>query len=140
MVIVKVEEAKREEPKKPEQKKVEDKPSGEEKAIRTAITAWAEAWSDKNAKEYLSYYAKDFQVPDRRPRSEWEKERTDRVTKPGAIKVSLTDIRIDVNGDEAVVKFRQNYDSASFKSSSGKTLEMVRRGSRWQIQQERIGR
>ena len=42
-------------------------------------------------------------------------------------------------GERATVRFKQNYQSASFKSASGKTLEMVLRNGRWQIQQERIG-
>ncbi|MDP5239784.1 tetratricopeptide repeat protein [Uliginosibacterium sp. 31-16] len=112
----------------------------DKKAIRTAIQAWAAAWSNKNAKEYLSYYAKDFQVPDKKARKAWEEERTQRVTKPGEIKVSLSDIDIAVKGSEATVRFKQHYDSSTFNSASGKTLAMVQRNGRWQIQQERIGR
>jgi tetratricopeptide (TPR) repeat protein len=110
------------------------------KAVRAAVQAWAAAWSNKSAKEYLSYYAKDFQVPDKKPRKAWEEERTQRVTKPGDIKVSLSEIEITIKGDEASVRFKQHYDSATFNSASGKTLVMTQRNGRWQIQQERIGR
>lgn len=112
----------------------------ETKAVRSAVLAWASAWSGKDIKTYLGAYARDFDVPEGKSRTAWEKERTERVGKPGSIKVSLSDIDIDVNGDKATVRFRQNYASASFSSSSGKTLIMVLRGGRWQIQQERIGR
>ncbi|MBS1209597.1 MAG: hypothetical protein H6R19_1995 [Proteobacteria bacterium] len=110
------------------------------KAVRSAVQAWATAWSNKNAKEYLSYYAKDFQVPDKKSRKAWEEERTQRVTKPGNIKVSLSDIDISVKGNDATVRFKQHYDSTTFSSASGKTLVMTYRSGRWQIQQERIGR
>lgn len=109
-------------------------------AIRTAVQNWASAWSSKNAREYLSFYAKDFQVPDKKSRKSWEEERTQRVTKPGDIKVSLSEMDIRVDGDRATVRFKQHYDSATFNSASGKTLELGLRNGRWQILQERIGR
>ncbi|MBK9219019.1 MAG: tetratricopeptide repeat protein [Uliginosibacterium sp.] len=115
-------------------------PKDETKAIRSAVLAWASAWSGKEIKNYLGAYAKDFDVPEGKSRSAWEKERTDRVGKPGSIKVSLSDIDINVVGEKATVRFKQNYSSSSFSSSSGKTLIMVQRNGRWQIQQERIGR
>jgi len=109
-------------------------------AVRSAVLAWASAWSNKNAREYLSYYAKDFQVPDRKSRKDWEEERTQRVTKPGNIKVSVAELEIHVNGDHATARFKQHYDSANFNSASGKTLELTQRNGHWQIVQERIGR
>lgn len=108
--------------------------------VRSAVQGWAEAWSKKNTREYLAFYAKDFNVPDGKSRANWEKEREERIEKPGAIKVSLSEIDIKLNGDKATARFKQNYQSASFKSASGKTLELVLRNGRWQIQQERIGR
>lgn len=112
----------------------------ESKAVRSAVQNWASAWSNKEVKAYLGAYSKDFDVPDGKSRNAWEKERTERVGKPGSIKVSLSDIEISVKGDKATVHFKQNYVSSSFTSSSGKTLIMVQRNGRWQIQQERIGR
>ncbi|PLK48826.1 tetratricopeptide repeat protein [Uliginosibacterium sp. TH139] len=112
----------------------------DQRAVRSTVLSWAEAWSKKNTKEYLGYYARDFDVPDGKTRSAWEAERIDRVGKPGAIKVTLSELDIKLNGDRAIVRFKQNYQSASFKSASGKTLEMILRNGRWQIQQERIGR
>lgn len=112
----------------------------ETKAVRNAVHAWASAWSNKEVRAYLNAYAKNFDVPDGKSRSAWEKERADRIDKPGQIKVSLEDLDIRIKGDKAIVKFRQNYSSSSFNSSSGKTLIMEQHNGRWQIQQERIGR
>ncbi|GAB2883071.1 hypothetical protein GCM10027046_09390 [Uliginosibacterium flavum] len=124
----------------PEPVKTAASPDEDKKAVRSAVQAWAAAWSNKNAKEYLSFYARDFQVPDKKARKAWEEERTLRVTKPGDIKVSLSNIEITIKGDEASVRFKQHYDSTTFNSASGKTLAMVQRNGRWQIQQERVGR
>jgi hypothetical protein len=46
---------------------------------------------------------------------------------------------VKIDGDDATVRFRQSYDSANLKSSSGKTLVLKRIKGHWQIQQERIG-
>ncbi|MEN3111652.1 tetratricopeptide repeat protein [Uliginosibacterium paludis] len=110
------------------------------KAVVTAVNAWADAWSAKNVKAYLGFYARDFAVPGKKGRSAWEKERTERIEKPGAIKVSLSEIDVRVNGDKATVRFKQNYQSAGFNSASGKTLELALQNGRWLITQERIGR
>jgi murein L,D-transpeptidase YafK len=99
----------------------------------------ASAWSRKDVKAYLAFYAPDFQTPNGMPRKAWEVERQRRIEKPGKISVSVSDIKVSVNGDRATVKFRQDYKSASLNSSAGKTLVMIRVGDKWLIQQERVG-
>lgn len=109
-------------------------------AVVSALHAWAHAWSEKDARSYLGYYAPDFEVPGNRPRKDWEAERTQRVTKPGSIHVTLTEINVQLDGEKATARFKQHYDSANFKSASGKTLTLVEHKGHWLIQKERIGR
>ncbi len=104
------------------------------------IADWAADWSRKDVKAYLSHYARDFKTPGGSSRSAWETERSQRVGKPGAIQVDCEDIRVSATApDKATVHFRQNYKSAGLKSSSAKTLEVVKHDGRWRIQSERIG-
>jgi hypothetical protein len=42
--------------------------------------------------------------------------------------------------EEAVVTFRQVYQSDTLKANGAKRLVMVRSGGRWLIQQEELGR
>lgn len=108
--------------------------------IARAVDAWASAWSSKDVRTYLGYYAPAFKPPGGMKRAAWEAERRSRVTKPGSIKVSVEGLTVRSEGaDRALVKFRQNYRSASLKSSSGKVLVMVRINGKWLIEQERIG-
>lgn len=108
--------------------------------IAAAVDGWLAAWSGKNVKAYLSHYAADFQIPGGKSRKAWESERASRIDKPGKIEVGRDKLSIRTEGaDKATVRFRQNYRSASFKSSSGKTLVLIKRDGRWQIQQERVG-
>lgn len=109
--------------------------------IAAAIDGWLAAWSDKNVNAYLSYYAADFQLPGGKTRKAWENERTARIDKPGKIDVGRDKLSITAEGpDKATVRFRQHYRSASFNSTTGKTLVLIKRDGRWLIQQERVGR
>lgn len=111
-----------------------------ESEIAGAIDNWLAAWSRKDIKAYLSSYAPDFKVPDGRARKAWETERTQRIAKPGKIEVSRDKLGIKIEGDnKALVNFRQHYRSATFTSSSGKSVVLVRLNGQWLIQQEHVG-
>jgi len=72
-------------------------------------------------------------------RKAWEAERTQRIDKPGKLQVSIDELKVSFDGDKATVKFRQNYVSATLKSSTHKTIVLVKSGSKWLIVQERVG-
>lgn len=113
--------------------------TGAEADVTKTLLGWANAWSHKDVKGYLAYYASDFQPPNGLTRKAWETERTQRIDKPGKLQVKVDDIKITLAGDKATVKFRQSYVSATLKSSAGKTMVFVKNGSKWLISQERIG-
>jgi tetratricopeptide (TPR) repeat protein len=130
------------EPVKAPVKVAETKPAGNATTdITQALQSWATAWSKKDVKAYLSHYAKGFKTPGGASRASWESERASRIDKPGTIDVSVDDVRVSAEGaDQATVRFRQHYRSASIKSSTTKTLAMVRHDGRWLIEQERVGK
>jgi ketosteroid isomerase-like protein len=137
-------EAKPAEPKPvpaPASKPVEPAKSGNlDSEVAATVDGWLAAWSRKDVKSYLAHYAPDFQTPKGQPRKAWENERSQRVGKPGKIEVGRDKLSIKPEGgDKAVARFRQHYKSAGFKSSSGKTLVLIKRNGKWLIQQERVG-
>jgi tetratricopeptide (TPR) repeat protein len=108
--------------------------------VTRAVEGWAAAWSKKNVRGYLGHYARDFRTPSGLSRASWEAERAQRINKPGAIAVAVDAVRVTAEGaDKATARFRQHYKSASLKTSSNKTLVLVRQDGKWLIQQERIG-
>lgn len=108
--------------------------------LTAAVDAWAAAWSRKDVKGYLAHYADDFAVPGKRSRSAWEAERRSRIDKPGTIEVGIEDIRFKAEAPDRIrATFRQSYRSVGLKSTTTKTLTLVRRNGQWLIQQERIG-
>ena len=114
-------------------------PDGIEQDITRLVQAWASAWSRKDVKSYLAFYASNFQTPNGMPRKDWEAERKQRIDKPGKLQVTVDDIKVSISGDTATVRFRQQYTSATLKSSTSKTLILVKSDNKWFIQQERVG-
>jgi Flp pilus assembly protein TadD len=112
----------------------------EQEAVVSAVRAWAEAWSRKDADAYLGFYAKDFRTPKGEPRAAWEKARRERLLAPRSIAVTVTEPRVSQREDgRASVTFRQEYKSDRLSSRSTKTLLMVKaEGGRWLIQQEQV--
>jgi tetratricopeptide (TPR) repeat protein len=120
-------------PEKPAPEKPAPAPAADPSAeVLKTVNAWAEAWSKKNADAYLAHYARDFKTPGKETRAEWEKSRRARITAPKSISVSIAAPKVTMNGaDRAMVSFRQSYKSDVLKSSSQKTLVLVKSDGAW---------
>lgn len=106
--------------------------------VLKTVNAWAAAWSVKNVKKYLSFYAADFKVPDGKSRAAWEATRHERIGKPKSIQVGISGATVNFSdSSHATVKFRQSYRASHLKTSGNKTLLMVKSGGNWLIQEER---
>ena len=103
------------------------------------VADWARAWSSRDAKGYLAFYAPDFELPGGETRASWEKQRTERIERPKSIEVQAQVLSATVSGNEATVKIRQSYKSDTLKSHSTKVLKLEKTGDRWLIKQERVG-
>lgn len=106
--------------------------------VQETIESWANAWSAKNVKKYLSYYAADFKTPDGESRKAWAETRKERINRPKHIEVNVSKINVDFeDNSHATVKFYQSYRASNFKAAGGKTMLMVKSGGNWLIQEER---
>jgi hypothetical protein len=109
--------------------------------VLKTVQAWAAAWSAKDAKRYLSFYASDFKVPGGQNRSEWESFRTKRLSIPKSIHVAIDDAKVDFPGaSHAIVTFRQSLKAGHYRAHDRKTLEMIKSGDRWLILEEHSGK
>ena len=127
-------------PAKPPATKADDVQSQDDtKAVEAAVRKWAEAWSDKNLKVYFSSYGKDFEPPGDSKRSAWENDREARIMGKSKISVRLDGLKITVNGNKAIAKFRQYYKADELAVSSRKTLELTKYGDQWRITRESVG-
>ena len=101
--------------------------SSTKESLVEAIDEWAKAWSNKNVRNYLSSYSKDFSVPGNRSRKNWENLRKDRLSRPKFIKVTLEYQRfVQVEEDVVDVFFRQTYSSNTYRDVTDKVLRMTK--------------
>jgi tetratricopeptide (TPR) repeat protein len=126
----------------PEPKPAVEKPAVKKPAdaeLIEAVNAWAKAWSSKNVDAYLAAYARDFRPPKGESREDWAKGRRQRISAPKNIAVSIDSPKVAIAADgSATITFRQGYRSDIVKSTSTKTLVMVKSDGRWLIQQEKV--
>ncbi|MBI5438703.1 MAG: tetratricopeptide repeat protein [Nitrosomonadales bacterium] len=106
--------------------------------VLKAVNAWAAAWSSKDVKKYLSFYAADFKTPDGEKRAGWEAARQERISNAQSIQVGISNATVSFSdSNHATVKFRQSYQAKHLKTSGNKTLLMVKSGGNWSIFEER---
>ena len=106
--------------------------------VLKTVNAWAAAWSARDVKKYLSFYAGDFRTPGGESRAAWEANRQERISKPKSIHVGISDATVKFSdSNHATVKFRQSYRASHLKTSGNKALLMVKSGGKWLIQEER---
>jgi tetratricopeptide (TPR) repeat protein len=101
------------------------------------VEAWAQAWSEQRAEDYLYFYSQGFRPAKDLSRDDWEELRRLRVAAPDFIKVSVAFLDFETSDpDRALVRFNQSYESDTFSDVVTKTLELVREGGSWKIASE----
>lgn len=107
-------------------------------SLSQALSAWAAAWSAKDLARYKSYYAKSF-APVERSIDQWTTEVQSRLSKPGAIKLDISDVKISPpEADKTTTEFRQTYTREGYRDVVIKRLEWVREDNRWKIKRETV--
>lgn len=106
-------------------------------AIEATVRAWAQAWSRQDVPAYLAFYGRGFTPPRGLDRAAWEAERTRRLQGPSRILVEVSDLRVEVRGDLAQVRFRQRYESDHLKGTYSKVLDLALEDGAWKIVRER---
>ncbi len=109
--------------------------------VLKATHEWAAAWSAKNSKKYLAFYASEFKVPDGLSRSAWEAQRKARIAAPKSIHVEIRDAKVHVADDShASISFRQTYHASHLNIASNKTLHWLKNDGHWLIAEEHSGK
>jgi tetratricopeptide (TPR) repeat protein len=105
------------------------------------VQDWAAAWSSKNSKKYLAFYAKEFKTPDGESRGAWEKHRQERIAAPKSIHVEVKEAKVKIaDANHAIVSFRQFYRASHLHTASSKTLTLIKSNDKWLIVEEHTGK
>lgn len=112
----------------------------EKELVAGRIQQWVAAWEQKNFDQYAAFYGKNFQPTGFADRDAWAKNRKQRLSKTGAIKITLQDINITVNGNQAVAEFMQIYSSPTYSDKVMKqlVLELEQENKQWFIVKETV--
>lgn len=109
---------------------------GNEAALRQAIQQWSQAWSGQNLERYLGMYASDFEPPKGLSRTQWIKQRTQRITSKKSIRHEIQNLTVQINANLATVRFTQIYQDERLRANDRKTMHWVWRQGQWQITRE----
>ena len=102
-------------------------------AAAQRLQDWADAWMSHNADNYLAFYGPEFK-PGKGNRDAWAAERRRLVSRPGAIKVVLSNVVSRAVSDTRVeTSFDQAYSSPTLKDTMHKTLLWERVDGQWKI-------
>jgi len=107
-----------------------------ERALTDFLSSWARAWSSRDVDAYLAHYDREFRPADGRLRNTWEQERRQRIATKGRIEVICDSPEIKIEGDRAILTFRQVYKSDRHNEAGRKTLELTKRDGGWKISRE----
>ncbi len=108
--------------------------------VLKSLADWAAAWSAKDSRKYLAFYAKSFKTPNGENRSAWETHRKEFIAKPKTIRVQVREAKVKIlDKHSASVRFKQIYRSSNLKSATTKikTLLWVNEEGTWKIAEER---
>ena len=108
------------------------------KAIEKILQAWSAAWSAQAVDTYLSFYHKQYKPSNGLSRRGWLQSRRYRLKKPDWIKIALSDFNVEKNtGKQAIVNFKQLYQSNSFSDISFKQIVLLYTNNGWRIFREK---
>lgn len=107
-------------------------------SIETVLNAWSAAWSAQAVDIYLSFYHKQYKPSNGLSHKSWLQSRRYRLKKPSWIKIVLSDLNIEKNtGKQAIVSFKQSYQSNGFHDMSSKQMVLFYTNDGWRIFREK---
>ena len=107
-------------------------------SIEKVLQAWSSAWSAQAVDMYLSFYHNQYRPSNGMSRKGWVQSRRYRLKKPQWIKIGLSDFKIKKQtGTQAVVNFKQLYQSNSFRDVSSKQVVLLNTDDGWRIFREK---
>lgn len=108
-----------------------------ENALTSVLQSWASAWSTKDYDRYISHYAKSFSPSDGLSRANWLNQRKDRLSRPGDIKVLVSNLEFKDIAEAPSVEFDQAYSSKTYRDKTRKRISFAKDSGRWKISSEK---
>lgn len=110
--------------------------SGSEAELRQALQRWSQAWAEQAVPPYLSLYSSDFEPPKGLSRTNWVKQRTQRISSKKSIQIGIENLTLQIHANQATVRFTQLYQDERLRSSDRKTMHWAWHNGQWEITRE----
>jgi len=104
-------------------------------AVRNLLTKWLNSWKSGDMETYRNCYASDFQSKGMNLDA-WVSFKADVYQKSKNINISIDELQIIAEENNATAVFAQSYSSSIFKSSGKKKLELRKINDEWKIYRE----
>lgn len=105
--------------------------------VAQAVQRWARAWAQREVDVYAAAYEPDFKgTAGAGSHAAWIAQRRERILSKRMIEVEVSDVKIDLRGSQAEVRFTQRYRGDELRATNRKRLLLVQQGSAWLIREE----
>jgi len=105
-------------------------------AISKVLNYWINALTSKSVENYFNVYAADFVISEGGTRQQWERKRKLEILKSDRPVISIVNLSIKPNGNEASAYFTLTMQDGSSKQAVLKSIDFVKKGERWLISSE----
>lgn len=110
--------------------------AGHVEGILESVESWRLAWQDKDVERYGDFYDESF-TQDGQDKKAWLLSKKEKFERAEGISIKTENIQADISGNQASVKFIQDYQSGRHKDRGIKTLFMTQTSEGWKILSEK---
>lgn len=103
--------------------------------VKKGLLSWANAWSNRDAARYVKAYIENYATANK-THKDWAAGRRWNFKNKKYIKVSLSNIHIQADGNQYRAKFKQSYESDSYQDVVNKEILFIHQGGSWKIKKE----
>jgi tetratricopeptide (TPR) repeat protein len=103
--------------------------------VQISVNKWLNSWESGDMETYRSCYDESFKSKNMKL-DEWVTYKTNVRNKSKDVKISINNLKISSEGNNAKAVFTQTYSSSILKDKGQKTLELKKVGKEWKIVKE----
>ncbi len=83
--------------------------------VTTRVNDWVSARRQKDADNYLKFYADKFTPEGSLDKAAWANQRRERLSTNGKVVLKVDDLQVTCDGNKATAKFKQDYSVTTYK-------------------------
>jgi capsular exopolysaccharide synthesis family protein len=118
-----------------EKKPAEAEALSSELSIEHFVEKWRRSWEEGDLQTYIGCYHPDFKARGMNIQA-WKNYKQDLFKRTPERDVKISDIKVELDGSNAMVTFKQRYQTKNFESLGLKTFQLTNYQGNWAILEE----